>query len=176
MTEECSSCRGTGWVWNTRHHVRPCKQCLPLWVRVAMLVEDKVPYRLGRIACRLVKHHNRSCHGRLDHIAGSLTPPPSTNTHTLSSGQVLQGVHPPTACEGRGCPLHHPTPHHMVEWGLLWRGDRGLMERLCPEHGTGHPDPDHMAWYATTHTPNDTWAEGVHGCCGCCLPPLPEAA
>lgn len=84
------------------------------------------------------------------------------------SGDILEGVHPATACEGRGCPFHHPSDHHMAEWPLVWRNDRSMVERRCPEHGVGHPDPDHMAWYATTHSPEDVWAEGVHGCCGCC--------
>lgn len=91
------------------------------------------------------------------------------DTAYLPNGQVLQGVHPATACEGRGCPIHHPTDHAMAGWPLLWRGDRGLMERVCLCR-IGHPDVDHMAWYATCHTDEDTRAEGVHGCCGCELP------
>lgn len=45
----------------------------------------------------------------------------------------------------------------MVLWPQHWRGDRHLMERICP-HGVGHPDPD------------DINPDGVHGCDGCCRP------
>jgi hypothetical protein len=79
-------------------------------------------------------------------------------------------VHPESVCAGQVCCIHNPSDHHMKSWTQLWRGDRALMERLCPDHGTGHPDPDHMAYYAKTHTAGETWAEGVHGCCGCCVP------
>lgn len=79
-------------------------------------------------------------------------------------------VHPESICAGQVCCIHNPSDHHMKSWKQLWRADRGLMERLCPEHGVGHPDPDHIAYYATTHTEDETWAEGVHGCCGCCTP------
>lgn len=82
-------------------------------------------------------------------------------------GMVLQGVHPATECEGRGCAIHHPSDHHMKDWPLKWRGDRDLMERICP-CGIGHPDVDHLAWFRLTHSEDDTWAEGVHGCCGHC--------
>lgn len=61
------------------------------------------------------------------------------------------------------CCIHNPSDHHMVTWPQNWRGDKGIMERLC-SHGTGHPDPDDLKVRTTT------WA-GVHGCCGCCLSP-----
>lgn len=78
---------------------------------------------------------------------------------------VLRNVHNPSLCEGRGCPVHHPSDHRMVNWPLHWRADRGLMERLCPEHGTGHPDPDDIAYKVSI----GLTSEGVHGCCGCCF-------
>lgn len=34
------------------------------------------------------------------------------------------------------------------------------MERIC-KHGIGHPDPDDLKVQSS-------WAEGVHGCDGCC--------
>lgn len=92
-----------------------------------------------------------------------------TEVIPASKGKAL-AVHPESVCAGQTCCIHNPSDHHMKSWKQLWRGDRGLMERLCPEHGTGHPDPDHMAHYAKTHTEDETWAEGVHGCCGCCVP------
>jgi hypothetical protein len=84
-------------------------------------------------------------------------------------GRAL-AIHPESVCAGQVCCIHNPTDHHMRSWTQLWRADRALMERLCPEHGVGHPDPDHITHYATTHTEGETWAEGVHGCCGCCRP------
>lgn len=79
--------------------------------------------------------------------------------HDRSGGLT---VHDRDACQGRGCPVHHPSTHHMRAWPLVWRPDRGLMERACP-HGVGHPDPDDAAYRATFGDGN-----GVHGCDGCC--------
>jgi hypothetical protein len=92
----------------------------------------------------------------------------SDDRWVLPSGEVLTGVHPDTACEGRGCVIHHPSDHHMRDWPLNWRNDRGLMERLCP-HGVGHPDPDDLAWKQTVFHPDEAAAEGIHGCDRCCL-------
>lgn len=79
-------------------------------------------------------------------------------------GEVeLTNVHSPTLCEGRGCSIHHPSDHPLANWPMLFRGDRGLMERTCP-HGVGHPDPDDLAW----HESEGRGWQGVHGCDGCC--------
>lgn len=98
-------------------------------------------------------------------------------------------VHPRSACETRDAPcvIHKPSDHHMRDWPLNFRGDTGVMERICP-HGWGHPDPDHMA-YVRSLTPEhkcpkdrpdgtkDYTAEciyphlewhGSHGCDFCC--------
>jgi hypothetical protein len=40
------------------------------------------------------------------------------------------------------------------------------MERLCPEHGVGHPDPDDAAFNVRMGRAY----LNVHGCCGCCTP------
>lgn len=76
---------------------------------------------------------------------------------------TLVNVHPPNRCEGHPCVVHHPSEHHMRGWQLNWRGDRDLMERLCP-HGVGHPDPDDMTYQRSI---GQGW-QGVHGCDGCC--------
>lgn len=76
---------------------------------------------------------------------------------------VLTGVHDPAKCAGRPCVIHAPSDHHMRTWPLNWRADKGVMERTCP-HGTGHPDPDDLAWNVSE---GRDWV-GVHGCCGCC--------
>lgn len=65
------------------------------------------------------------------------------------------------------CCIHNPSDHHMVTWKQLWRGDRGIMERICPGdkgHGIGHPDPDDLR-IINGEDP------GVHGCDGCCWNP-----
>lgn len=75
-------------------------------------------------------------------------------------------VHHPDACIGRPCVVHNPSGHHMVNWSLLWRADIGVAERICV-HGTGHPDPDDVAYRKST---GDEWLS-VHGCDGCCQQP-----
>ena len=76
---------------------------------------------------------------------------------------TLTGVHPRAACAGEPCVVHNPTDHPLRSWPLLWRGDRGIFERVC-EHGVGHPDPDQFVYWDRTGQP---W-QRVHGCCGCC--------
>lgn len=78
----------------------------------------------------------------------------------------LVNIHPETACTGRPCVIHSPTDHHMRGWRLLWRDDRRIFERLCPEHGIGHPDPDQIPYWEET----GQLANTIHGCCGCCRP------
>lgn len=71
----------------------------------------------------------------------------------VQTGIGVLRVHPRSQCEGRGIPccIHDPSGHHMRTWPMNWRGDTGVMERICP-HGCGHPDPDHMA-YVRSLTP-----------------------
>lgn len=79
----------------------------------------------------------------------------------------LVNVHAPNPeCYTYGCVIHSPSYSHMMDWQLLWRDDRGLMERLCP-HGVGHPDLDSADW-ATRHGLGR--AHNTHGCDGCCDP------
>ena len=66
------------------------------------------------------------------------------------------------------CCLHAPSEHHMQDWQLNWRVDRGMMERICV-HGVGHPDPDHMAREIRLH--GDDADDGIRGCDGCCARP-----
>ena len=81
--------------------------------------------------------------------------------------QFGRSLHDPTECEGRPCPVHHPTHHRMWRWPRLWRWDRGLLERVC-EHGVGHPDPDHLASVRARFGEAAAEVEGGHGCDGCC--------
>lgn len=93
-------------------------------------------------------------------MAMAMTPKPVSD---------LVNVHSPDKCKGYACAIHNPSDHCMRDFPQLWRDDRKLMERKCP-HGIGHPDPDHMDWYGRTHNDKETWAEGIHGCDGCCQP------
>lgn len=77
--------------------------------------------------------------------------------------ELLQGtlrVHPSSVCNGDICVIHNQTQHHMLDWPMIWRSDRGIMERQCP-HGVGHPDPDDFKVRTVE-------GEGIHGCDGCC--------
>lgn len=81
----------------------------------------------------------------------------------IQIGEVFLRTHGPDACSGEHCTIHNPSDHHMVGWPLNWRGDRGIMERLCP-HGRGHPDPDDLDHLERVGRSDG----GVHGCDGCC--------
>jgi hypothetical protein len=76
--------------------------------------------------------------------------------------ELLVNVHLDGTCMGEWCTIHNRSDHPMRAFPQHWRGDRMLMERICP-HGVGHPDPDD---YEITG-PNGG-AEWVHGCDGCC--------
>lgn len=76
---------------------------------------------------------------------------------------MLGNVHSSIRCLGRPCVIHNPSNHHMRTWPLLWRDDTRTMERTCP-HGTGHPDPDDVAY----HLERNPDASFAHSCDGCC--------
>lgn len=82
----------------------------------------------------------------------------------LPSGHEIVNVHDESDCEDQpACIIHRPTEHHMADWPLHWRGDRGIFERICP-HGVGHPDPDQFYYWKKR---DEMW-QAVHGCCFCC--------
>ena len=83
------------------------------------------------------------------------------------TGQFMQ-VHDASECSGEHCPIHKPSDHPLRDEPLYWREDRGIMERLC-ECGVGHPDPDGIEHIQRTRGDEAAWAEGIHGCCGCCM-------
>lgn len=93
----------------------------------------------------------------------SAIPDPLHPQVALLGESVLVNVHRIYQCQGRACVIHNPSEHHMREWPLTWRDDKGVMERQCP-HGVDHPDPDDAA-YLTSH---GRWEWTVHGCDGCC--------
>lgn len=76
-------------------------------------------------------------------------------------------VHNRKYCVGEFCTIHNPSDHHMKDWPMIWRGDRGIMERECP-HGTGHPDPDDAAYRKRRDGDSGRYDSGIHGCDGCC--------
>ena len=80
--------------------------------------------------------------------------------HQLENSLVSLIAHPEGTCHGDVCPLHKMTQHSMRSFPQHWRGDRGLMESICP-HGVGHPDPDDPKLLKDD-------GEGIHGCDGCC--------
>lgn len=108
---------------------------------------------------------NDSLSGVFDNI---LAVEHSTDSYGFVGGSaILNNVHSEDKCRGRVCVVHSPTNHHMRSWKQLWRNDRGIFERICPEHGIGHPDPDQFEYWDETGQEY----QAVHGCCGCCRPP-----
>jgi len=81
----------------------------------------------------------------------------------INATQIIV-THSSDKCKGHFCCLHNPSKHHMRDWPLVWRADKGAMERLCPEHGVGHPDPDDAAYNERIGKAYNN----IHGCCGCC--------
>jgi hypothetical protein len=71
-------------------------------------------------------------------------------------------VHARPFCDGTYCPIHHPSPHAMVEEPMILRVST-LIERLC-RHGVGHPDPDSVGFFAR----HGVAGMETHGCDGCC--------
>ena len=99
-------------------------------------------------------------------------------------GIKLRNVHDPSKCAGRPCVIHAPLDHHMRDWPLHWRDDRGIFERICG-HGVGHPDPSQFAYWDEQRQSwrpsiaddviddrigeSNPWeCMGVHGCDSCC--------
>ena len=74
-------------------------------------------------------------------------------------------THTPDKCKGQNCCVHNPSDHHMRDWKMNFRFDKSVMERICPEHGVGHPDPDDAAYWIRLGKSHMT----IHGCCGCCV-------
>jgi hypothetical protein len=81
----------------------------------------------------------------------------------LSNGNYL-ATHGPDMCVTKVCTIHNPSDHHMRTWPLIWRGDKAMFERLCPDKRIGHPDPDDMVY----HELMGDLSKSIHGCDGCC--------
>ncbi len=76
---------------------------------------------------------------------------------------ALLKTHEESKCSGQHCCIHNPSEHHMREWPLNWRQDKGVMERIC-ERGVWHPDPDDAAH----NVRSGRGYLNIHGCDGCC--------
>lgn len=70
--------------------------------------------------------------------------------------------------DGSHCVFHNPSEHPLKGAPLSWRGDRGLMERIC-QHNIGHPDPDDLNFFEKANGQEAAEGRGIHGCCGCCV-------
>jgi hypothetical protein len=91
-----------------------------------------------------------------------------TSSYKLeNTDMTLINVHVPYLCAGRTCAIHNMTNHNMRSWKQNWRADRQFMERICPIHGTGEPDPDQWEYLVEKFGEDVAKAEFVHGCCGC---------
>lgn len=90
-----------------------------------------------------------------------------TDSYGWPKGWMALPTHQEKSCLlPEQCVIHHPSDHAMKDWPLYWRADRMLMERICT-HGTGHPDPDDIAFKAAV-APDLVEHEADHGCDGCC--------
>lgn len=90
--------------------------------------------------------------------------------YCTGTGQWLGNIHDSSDdCRIYGCVIHHPSDHCMRSLRTHWRGDRGIMERICA-HETGHPDPDDNNYIRRTRGHEAANIESIHGCCGCCHP------
>ena len=93
-------------------------------------------------------------------IANGFDPLSSTNMLLENTNDFIH-CHEETVCRGDFCTLHNRSNHPMRSWVQHWRGDRGIMERICPDHGVGHPDPDDF-------NIRTGFKDASHGCCMCC--------
>jgi len=71
------------------------------------------------------------------------------------------------------CAVHRPSKKNRLrDWPFVVRLDKqGIMERQCA-HGVGHPDPDSLKWVARSLGKKNAGYLGIHGCDGCCRPPV----
>lgn len=97
----------------------------------------------------------------LDHAAEPVFGAQREGPHVLRTHPVSLCINDPNCC------IHNPSKHPLDSAKMNWRGDRGLMERIC-EHGIGHPDPDDIAYKRRTQGDRYASAMAIHGCDGCC--------
>jgi hypothetical protein len=84
----------------------------------------------------------------------------SSGRNTLENTDRIMYTHDEGTCYGEFCTIHNRSEHSMRSFPQNWRGDSGIMERICA-HGIGHPDPDEYKLIGQPHLK-------THGCDGCC--------
>jgi len=83
----------------------------------------------------------------------------------FGSDQKIHNIHGVYQCQGRPCPIHNPSWHHMHDWWQWYDAPSKLMFRICP-HGRYHIDPDN--WVKAFHC-NVFCDSSLHD--SCCTPP-----
>ena len=126
------------------------------WLRIRGWFEYHILYTLGHWCLRKYSDmYTRTNQLTVKALRGKQEDDPNLEEVILVGGQVIK-AHLASKCfMDRACCIHRPSDHHMIDWPQNWRGDRGMMERICP-HGIGHPDPDDLS------------EDKVHGCDRCC--------
>ena len=129
----------------------------------ANLTHDRIPGTIQKAVAKngghgvLFHHVGRTQGGIPRHpLYVKASTRPTQWKFVTGAAHVLTYLHAPEACEGQTCVIHGPHTPWRVPFRTSWRADRHFMERVCTEHGVGHPDPD------------DPFADPVHGCDGCC--------
>jgi hypothetical protein len=82
---------------------------------------------------------------------------------TLQGTNRVLSIHNAKDCSG-WCAFHRPVPAVSNDWPMHWREDRGILERICPCHGIGHPDASQMLYMRS----QGRGYENVHGCTTTC--------
>lgn len=107
---------------------------------------------------------------RDDYAAGMVAIPSRWHDSEPVAWLTFAKAHPRSEVCDQGCVIHNRTPHHMQHWRLIWRDDRQIFERMCPDDGCCHPDPDQGPYWRAT---GQDW-QWIHGCVihddgrGCC--------
>ena len=85
-----------------------------------------------------------------------------------NSGTAITGVHAPSKCDGRSCPIHNKSNHHMrsmpqyIQWSESYKA---FMVRECTHH-IFHIDPDEDDRYL--HSIDIDGSVCMGKCDGCC--------
>jgi hypothetical protein len=91
------------------------------------------------------------------------------STWIMQDGTVLRNVHNPSKCEGRGCPIHHPSAHPLANAPLKWQN--GHLLRIC-QHSIAHWDVDDIAYRQrlaeASHAPKRRVPADCGCSCNCC--------
>jgi hypothetical protein len=67
---------------------------------------------------------------------------------TFEKGVLLYNVHPKDTCRPP-CGFHAPSNHPLRNWPLAYDVWKERLQRVCPDHGDLHADPDTFEYKAT---------------------------